>query len=289
MKVLVVLIFISLNVHANTVTRLYSCKDTCECEAPMVSAKEQFVFAPSNQKQNVLACHLSTDDIKTALDCVSNMGKNIISCGERGASSNGSNACDNLSTKFYYPETYLLANKAPKNCGYEWKNFNVSQYRGVVRLLLKEGKVACTKSMCTSAAFLALVEKAKALYRDKKISKAKFEELTTPYGAAYKILNNNAEPNELFEKYGLGSGHVIYPAESKSKEWKIPQAGDITQIWRKNNSGHSVVFKGFLDKNGDGKNDHICYWSSQTRTNGYGNVCEKISDVDRILVGHFHD
>lgn len=286
MRLIVILCLISVNALASSVTRLTACDASCECEAPMVSSKEQFVFAPQNQKQNVLACHLSALDIKRALDCVTSMGESMVSCGEAPSEDN---SCDNLESHFQYPTTYQLADKAPQGCGYEWKNFNVPEYRKVVGRLLDEGKVSCTKSMCTSATFLALVEKAKDLYKNNKISKAKFNELTTPYGKAYQILNNNAEPNELFEKYGLGSGHVIYPDESKKKEWKVPQAGDITQIWRKNNSGHSVIFKGFLDKDGDGKNDHICYWSSQTRTNGYGNVCEKISSVDRILVGHFHD
>ena len=272
--------------YADSVTRLKACNATCECEAPMVSAKEQFTFAPNNQKQNVLACHLSALDIKKALECVSHMGEKIIVCGE---TSTRKNACDDVASSFKYPATYKLGDKAPKNCGYAWKDFNVPEFRQVVTKLLDQDVVACSKSMCTSAAFLALVEKAKALHQANKISDAVFRELTTPFGKAYQILNTSAEPNQLLEKYGLGSGHVIYPAESKTKEWDIPQAGDITQIWRTNNSGHSVVFKGFLDKDGDGKNDHICYWSSQTRTKGYGNVCEKLTSVDRLLVGHFHD
>src|SRR5690606_12623548 len=103
-----------------------------------------------------------------------------------------------------YPATYIVGDKAPRDCGYQWKGFNSKEYVHVVSNFLETEKLACTKSMCTSAAFLALAHKAKTLYQQNKISKEDYKKLTTPGGVAYQILNGSAEPNELVEHFGLG-------------------------------------------------------------------------------------
>ena len=101
------------------------------------------------------------------------------------------------------------------------------------------------------------------------------------------MLNANAEPNQLVEAYGIGSGHIQYIQDRELGNAGVPAAGDLVQIWRKNSSGHSVIFKGFVDKDKDGVPELLCYWSSQTSTEGYGDRCETTDDMDRILIGHF--
>jgi len=140
--------------------------------------------------------------------------------------------------------------------------------------------------MCTSATFLALISHAKYKMESGEISQEEFDDISTVGADAYKMLNTSAEPNELVERFGLGKGHIIHIADTVLDESPVPTKGDIVQLWRKNGSGHSVVFKGLLDSDNDGVSDKFCYWSSQKRTDGFGNSCEDINTVNRLLIGH---
>lgn len=67
----------------------------------------------------------------------------------------------------------------------------------------------------------------------------------------------------------LGIGGPILATQAKP--------GDFAQIWRTNNSGHSVVFLGWL-KDASGKVVGLRYKSAQPKTNGVGVTEEKFSD-----------
>lgn len=60
----------------------------------------------------------------------------------------------------------------------------------------------------------------------------------------------------------------------------IPKKGDLVSIYRKNRSGHSVIFDRI-------ENGRLCYWSSNTGTQGMGAQCESISRFRNITVGSF--
>jgi len=184
------------------------------------------------------------------------------------------------------PATYSPSLASPKNCGYRWRGFNISEYKKQVQNWKQNDIISCKESMCTSATFLALISHAKYKMESGEISQEEFDDISTVGADAYKMLNTSAEPNELVERFGLGKGHIIHIADTVLDESPVPTKGDIVQLWRKNGSGHSVVFKGLLDSDNDGVSDKFCYWSSQKRTDGFGNSCEDINTVNRLLIGH---
>lgn len=59
------------------------------------------------------------------------------------------------------------------------------------------------------------------------------------------------------------------------------RAGDFVQLWRKNGTGHSVVFLEWK-KGGDGKVKGIKYWSTQKSTNGIGEREERVAGDDGV-------
>lgn len=175
----------------------------------------------------------------------------------------------------------------PKGCGYAWKKFNAVSFKETVATFLKDGIINCSKrhqSMCTSATFLAFLLKVKELVSEKKLSETQIEEWADLHGPVWPLLNDQARPDLLLKNLNLGDGRILRNHEIPTDHW--PAQGDIVQIWRKNRSGHSVVFSNFL-KNPEGKNIGICYWASSQSTNGYGERCEPIEKVDRLIAARF--
>jgi hypothetical protein len=267
------LIFLTTNIQANTI-----CMKRCSCKKNELKIDENYSLHKSSKKTKFVKCQ-PVVSMKKINACLKAMMKTNKDC-----------KCDKK-TRCLTEEEKLLATldvttRAPMGCGYKWKGFNSKRYRTAVANFIKNDKIDCMHSMCTSAVFLAFIAHLKKLKEDGKISQAKFNDLSKFGGKAYKILNNAADPSSLVKKYGLGKGIVVHASSGKiGRSKKIPKAGDIVQLWRKNKSGHSVIFKGFADEDGDGRNDLICYWSSQGSTKGFGNRCENISVIDRMLIG----
>ncbi len=67
----------------------------------------------------------------------------------------------------------------------------------------------------------------------------------------------------------LGIGKRIDPEDAAS--------GDFLQFWRTNKSGHSVVFLGWVEE--DGQRSGFKYRSSQGSTKGIGNQAEYFTGV----------
>ena len=241
---------------------------------------ESFILAPSLDEKVLASCELSLVNISKAISCVSpeiDIAPQLCQ--------NTNEDCSNLIINTT-PATYIPSLAPVKNCGYRWRGFNVKKFRVQVQNWKEKETLICSESMCTSATFLALISQAKSKMESGDISQQEFDDISTVGADAYKMLNSAAEPNELVERFGLGTGHIIHIADTNLDESPIPTKGDIVQFWRKNGSGHSVVFKGFLDTDNDGVSDKICYWSSQKRTDGFGNSCEDINEVNRLLIGH---
>ena len=66
----------------------------------------------------------------------------------------------------------------------------------------------------------------------------------------------------------LGIGEAV--------DHRSAKAGDMVQFWRKNGSGHSVMFLNWIERNG--KRIGLRYRSSQTGTDGIGDRTEYFSD-----------
>lgn len=261
--------------------KLKVCKknEQCECKLPNLTVKENFKIPPKYLSKEIISCNLLSFDLKRNLECLSFKDQNFkFSC-----LAIKENICQD---PYRIPLTYNPSLKAKKNCGYKWKNFRMTPYRAMLKDWIDKDILKCQYSMCVTAVHLALVAHAKKKYSNGQITKEQYEDIITPNSLAYNLLNENAEPNELVEKYNLGTGHIIHLNKKNLDNVSSLSKGDIVQIWRKSHSGHSVIFKGLLDEDNDGKSDLFCYWSSQKKTNGFGNVCEPINKISRLLIGH---
>lgn len=273
--------FLLVTVFANNSICLSTQSNSCSCPRGQTAITERFAMPGSGNSANIVTCQqvISPRDL---MNCVNNVTSAPDNCRNCSVSERCLSQADGI------PATVQTGFQAPPNCEYRWRGFHVPTFRRTLANFLENDVIDCTHSMCTSASFLALAAHAKKLRTARRISQATFEELTTFGGRAYQILNTAAEPNRLVERYGLGTGS-IQRGRSIGSNGNVPKDGDFIQMWRNNGSGHSAIFRGFVDSNGDGNNNLICYWSSQQSTNGYGTRCENISSMDRLLIGSLND
>lgn len=284
MRFFLLLFFIfSLSLRASANDDLQPCPG-CQCSDGLIEKKE--TFKTEDNTTEFLSC-FKVNEEKLVTSCLQShvdMSKNCDRCSQADLKVK---TCS--PEKMYLPATYDAGEAAPANCKYRWKGFNSKEYNNVVDTWLNKDQIKCTPSMCTSAAFLAVIGKMKSLVSEGKMSEADLKANSQTTSLAFRILNHNAEPNKLVEELKIGSGSIQYVAENQLGTNGVPKKGDLVQLWRKNNSGHSAVFKGFIDTDNDGKPDKICFWSSQSKTNGYGNSCEDVDKIDRVLIGSFND
>lgn len=82
---------------------------------------------------------------------------------------------------------------------------------------------------------------------------------------------------------GFGSHFAL--AQYSQMGWRIKpddaRPGDFMNISWKSGLGHSVVFLGWGEKNGD---KGVLFWSSQTGTNGYGDMFAPLSKIKDVLI-----
>lgn len=214
--------------------------------------------------------------------------RDMVTLGEAKCSDpNANKKCPKVRSGF--PASFGVGLIAPEQCGYKWPGFDHEGFVATVEQFKNEDKLECKESMCTSAAFLAWVAHIRHLRAMGKVTESQYQKWTEVNGKAHRFINHTAEPNELVEAFGIGKGYLQYIDEDELGSDGVPRPGDLVQIWRKSGNGHSVVFKGFIDKDKDGQPDLMCYWSSQPSTKGYGNNCETVEDMDRILIGSFND
>lgn len=275
--------FFLINVFANNNICLSSRSNNCSCPRGQMEVIENFSMPGSGNNADIVTCQQISNP-GNFLDCMNTVTRPPDNCRNCSQTERCLNEDDGI------PATVQTGFQAPPNCEYKWRGFHVPTFRRTLANFLENDVIDCTHSMCTSASFLALAAHAKKLRDQGRIDEQAFEELTTFGGPAYQILNTAAEPNQLVERYGLGTGSVQYSSDgSIGTNSDVPKDGDFIQMWRNNNSGHSAIFRGFVDSNGDGNNNLICYWSSQQSTNGYGTRCENISSMDRLLIGSLND
>ncbi len=252
-------------------------KQSCNCPTKTVELNANFHTSPWDLPGKVLRCYTLEKNLQNPLlaspDCLGN----------------SPDSCDPCTNKSSPGESYYasIIKTFPKGCGYKWQGFSTSGFNETISEFLKSGKILCSsehQSMCTSAAFLAFLMKAKQLVKDKKITQAQLERWADLRGPAWPILNIQARPDLLLKELDLGDGRILRQNEIPTDNW--PSKGDLVQIWRKDRSGHSVVFSNLL-KSSNGKVMGVCYWASNKSTNGYGERCEPIEKVDRLIASRF--
>jgi len=68
----------------------------------------------------------------------------------------------------------------------------------------------------------------------------------------------------------------------KVNDWAFARPGDFVQLWRKNKSGHSVVFVDWA-RTEDDKIVGVHYWSTQPGTNGIGFARELFGETGKLM------
>lgn len=135
-----------------------------------------------------------------------------------------------------------------------------------------DGKVIIAKDsqwFCSGFTFATVMEAARRAGLLKGKSAAQVKKFQQEW------YGSSSSPSTVEQQAGpamanLGVGGPIDAAQAKP--------GDFAQFWRTNNTGHSVVFLGWL-KDASGKVVGIRYKSAQTKTNGVGVTEEKFSDA----------
>lgn len=276
------------------VARFYLCPG-CECPDGYFGWKDKFVFPSKfrklggsySYKKTMLSCSKIDDlNINNVLSClVSKDSDCIVSFGSKSCSA----------TSSLIPPSLLASYRLKRNCGYGLGSFvegdNQTKFYRDLRALKSDRGHVCYKSMCTSATFLAFVSHMKAARDAGKITQEQFDKHTRwRYGVSslgYDHININATPDALVEELEIGKGYQQHVSELGQNN--VPKQGDLVQLWRRSGTGHSVVFKGLVDVDGDNKYDLICYVSSQKSTNGLGENCEDTSVLDRVIIGSFDE
>jgi hypothetical protein len=135
-------------------------------------------------------------------------------------------------------------------------------------------------SYCSGSTYAAFIEGLNLLYKDKNM------ELEYPQYEALCMEETDGGRREDTVKfwgkwnddgYGNHFALVQYSGMGKKIDPKSARPGDFMNISWANGGGHSVIFLGwYQDKQGAKK---LLYWSSQTRTNGFG---DEIVSLDKI-------
>jgi hypothetical protein len=64
-------------------------------------------------------------------------------------------------------------------------------------------------------------------------------------------------------------------------DWEQARAGDFVQLWRRNGTGHSVIFKSWRREGG--RIVGLTYWSTQSSTRGIAENTELFGDTGSLL------
>jgi hypothetical protein len=156
-----------------------------------------------------------------------------------------------------------VARTIPDGGGYEWKGTGVPA--NIIHLgqpVLAKGK----HTYCSGFTFAVVMKAAaeRGVLRDKSIDDVRHFQKNW-YGATPE----SAETQCVYAMQQLGIGQPIRQQDA--------QPGDFLQIWRSNKSGHSVVFLGWVEENGQPIG--IKYRSSQKATDGIGDRVEYFAGV----------
>jgi hypothetical protein len=182
----------------------------------------------------------------------------------------------------------------PPKCGYQWQGFPVSKFQtNMNRILSSEPpSVNCSgyPNMCVSASYLAFLLKLRRLKEAGLIDGDQLRKAASISSPQWVSWNTRTLPGEAISRmkdvHGkpLGVSKSLTRTDLPQDEW--PKPGDFVQLWRKNGSGHSFVFEGYL-KDVQGRSIGLCYWTANSPTSGFGRMCEPIAVVQTLNIGRF--
>jgi hypothetical protein len=182
----------------------------------------------------------------------------------------------------------------PPKCGYQWQGFSISRFEANMKKLLSSEPpaVGCSgyPNMCVSASFLAFLLKLRRLKDAGLIGEDQLQKAASTASPQWVSWNMRTLPGEAISRlkdvHGkpLGVSKSLARTDLPQAEW--PKPGDFVQLWRRNGSGHSFVFEGYL-KDIQGRSIGLCYWTASKPTGGYGRMCEPLSVVQTLNIGRF--
>lgn len=147
-----------------------------------------------------------------------------------------------------------------------------------------------TTSYCSGATYTAFIEQLNLLFpqKGKQLSDDRYESIRMQE----KDGGRREDTIKFWGKWnddGFGSHYALVQYAKMGEEIKPNQArpGDFINISWAKGLGHSVVFLGwYKDEQGQ---KFIVYWSSQTRTNGFGDEVvplERIKEIKAVRLTH---
>jgi len=140
-------------------------------------------------------------------------------------------------------------------------------------------------SYCSGSTYAAFIEGLNLLFKSKEV------ELPYPQYEALcmeEVGGGRREDTIKFwgkwndDGYGNHFALVQYSKMGKKIDPQSARPGDFMNISWKNGGGHSVIFLGWYQENGNEKN--LLYWSSQTRTNGFGDELVSLDKIREVMV-----
>jgi hypothetical protein len=139
-------------------------------------------------------------------------------------------------------------------------------------------------SYCSGSTYAAFIEGLNLLYNDKTV------ELPYPQFESLCIQEPDGGRREDTIKFwgkwnddGYGNHFALVQYSKMGKKINPINArpGDFMNISWTNGGGHSVIFLGwYLDKD---KKKNLLYWSSQTRTNGFGDELVNLDKIREVM------
>lgn len=140
-------------------------------------------------------------------------------------------------------------------------------------------------SYCSGASYAAFIEGLNLLFDPVKPN------LNYPQYEALRMAEIDGSRREDTIKFwgkwnddGYGNHFALVQYSGMAKRIKPVNArpGDFINISWNHGGGHSTIFLGwYMDKEGDKK---LLYWSSQTRTNGFGDDLVSLQDIKEVLI-----
>jgi hypothetical protein len=156
-----------------------------------------------------------------------------------------------------------IARRFPDGGGYEWRGTGVpEEIRFKGESILGKGK----STYCSGFTFTVAMKAAtrRGLLREKSV-----DEVRAFQKRWYGATKESREQQCVLAVESLGVGKQLAAEKAKS--------GDFLQFWRRDGSGHSVVFLGWI-KEGR-RRIGVKYRSSQPQTKGVGDYVEYFGDA----------
>lgn len=200
-----------------------------------------------------------------------------------------------------------ITNEPPPSCGYKLSKFSRSQVNAICAAMdaaANDRPVQCHVSNCTTASYIGIIKNLRKRDNWQSI-KSRFT-CSSPFPETYLNYGQRG-PRWLASELDLGESRRISVSSNATTRNQnllenftagFPRRGDpvlLQRNARNGNTGHSVIFSHFEASGGEiieSANGQtvakVCYWSSNSSTNGSANRCEAIEKMSFLDTAHIN-